>query len=179
MSSSKIWRTQKFPERKLQATSRGTSWVRKDFLCSAVSSCRSSMYCQCQFFYYALSTWLSDQTIMEEASALQTSAVEGSRTTLDESVMPPPSSQRGLKRKSQDTEPALPVSSHVPTEVVSEVKANSHKTIPQLISTRTECPLTLTLSPLDGSFGSAATAAAATATAASTAATAAAGVQSL
>ncbi|XP_061598099.1 RAD21 cohesin complex component b [Cololabis saira] len=50
-----------------------------------------------------------DQTIMEEASALQTSAVEGSRTTLDESVMPPPSSQRGLKRKSQDTEPALPM----------------------------------------------------------------------
>ncbi|XP_029370351.1 double-strand-break repair protein rad21 homolog A-like [Echeneis naucrates] len=51
---------------------------------------------------------IMDQTIMEEASALQTSAVEGSRTTLDESVMPPPSSQRGLKRKSQDTEPALP-----------------------------------------------------------------------
>ncbi|XP_073340320.1 double-strand-break repair protein rad21 homolog A-like [Pagrus major] len=51
---------------------------------------------------------IMDQTIMEEASVLQTSAVEGSRTTLDESVMPPPSSQRGLKRKSQDTEPALP-----------------------------------------------------------------------
>lgn len=54
-----------------------------------------------------------DQTIMEEASVLQTSAVEGSRTTLDESVMPPPSSQRGLKRKAQDTEPALPVSTDV------------------------------------------------------------------
>uniref|UniRef100_I3JJM8 RAD21 cohesin complex component b n=1 Tax=Oreochromis niloticus TaxID=8128 RepID=I3JJM8_ORENI len=51
---------------------------------------------------------IMDQTIMEEASVLQTSAVEGSRTTLDESVMPPPSSQRGLKRKAQDTEPALP-----------------------------------------------------------------------
>ncbi|XP_068603335.1 RAD21 cohesin complex component b [Brachionichthys hirsutus] len=50
-----------------------------------------------------------DQTIMEEASVLQTSAVEGSRTMLDESVMPPPSSQRGLKRKAQDTEPALPM----------------------------------------------------------------------
>uniref|UniRef100_A0A3Q4BHS0 Uncharacterized protein n=1 Tax=Mola mola TaxID=94237 RepID=A0A3Q4BHS0_MOLML len=49
-----------------------------------------------------------DQTIMEEASVLQTSAVEGSRTMLDESVMPPPSSQRGLKRKAPDTEPALP-----------------------------------------------------------------------
>ncbi|KAM6974196.1 RAD21 cohesin complex component b [Tautogolabrus adspersus] len=51
---------------------------------------------------------IMDQTIMEEASALQTSAVEGSRTSLDESVMPPPS-QRGLKRKAQDTEPALPM----------------------------------------------------------------------
>ncbi|KAM7373414.1 hypothetical protein PAMP_008265 [Pampus punctatissimus] len=50
-----------------------------------------------------------DQSIMEEASALQTSAVEGSRTTLDESAMPPPSSQHGLKRKVQDTEPALPM----------------------------------------------------------------------
>ncbi|CAG5887225.1 unnamed protein product [Menidia menidia] len=50
-----------------------------------------------------------DQTIMEESGALQTSAVEGSRTTLDESVMPPPSTQRGLKRKSPDTEPALPM----------------------------------------------------------------------
>ncbi|MED6261104.1 Double-strand-break repair protein rad21 A, partial [Ataeniobius toweri] len=49
-----------------------------------------------------------DQTIMEEANALQASAVEGSRTTLDEAVMPPPSSQRGLKRKSQDLDPTLP-----------------------------------------------------------------------
>lgn len=57
---------------------------------------------------------LPDQTLMEEASVLQTSAVEGSRTTLDESVMPPPSPQRGLKRKAQDTEAALPVSSEVP-----------------------------------------------------------------
>ncbi|XP_028251360.1 RAD21 cohesin complex component b [Parambassis ranga] len=52
---------------------------------------------------------IMDQTIVEEASALQTSAVEGSRTTLDESVMPPPSSQRGPKRKAQDAEPALPM----------------------------------------------------------------------
>ncbi|XP_029298998.1 RAD21 cohesin complex component b [Cottoperca gobio] len=52
---------------------------------------------------------IMDQTILEEASVLQTSAVEGSRTTLDESIMPPPSSQRGLKRKAQDTEPALPM----------------------------------------------------------------------
>ncbi|XP_030003326.1 RAD21 cohesin complex component b [Sphaeramia orbicularis] len=52
---------------------------------------------------------IMDQTIMEEASVLQTSAVEGSRTMLDESVMPPPSAQHGLKRKAQDTEPALPM----------------------------------------------------------------------
>nr|XP_019957995.1 PREDICTED: double-strand-break repair protein rad21 homolog isoform X1 [Paralichthys olivaceus] len=52
---------------------------------------------------------IMDQTIMEEASVLQPAAVEGSRTTLDESVMPPPSSQRGMKRKSQDTEPDLPM----------------------------------------------------------------------
>ncbi|KAM9838152.1 double-strand-break repair protein rad21 homolog A-like [Aulostomus maculatus] len=52
---------------------------------------------------------IMDQTLMDEASVLQTSAVEGSRTTLDESAMPPPSSQRGLKRKAQDTEPALPM----------------------------------------------------------------------
>uniref|UniRef100_A0A3B5MQQ8 RAD21 cohesin complex component n=1 Tax=Xiphophorus couchianus TaxID=32473 RepID=A0A3B5MQQ8_9TELE len=51
---------------------------------------------------------IMDQTIMEEANALQTSAVEGSRTTLDEAAMPPPSSQRGLKRKSQDSDPSLP-----------------------------------------------------------------------
>lgn len=61
--------------------------------------------------YLCLLLCPTDQTIMEEASALQTSAVEGTRT-LDESVMPPPSSQRGLKRKAQDTEPALPVSTN-------------------------------------------------------------------
>uniref|UniRef100_A0A8C7USR7 RAD21 cohesin complex component n=1 Tax=Oncorhynchus mykiss TaxID=8022 RepID=A0A8C7USR7_ONCMY len=49
-----------------------------------------------------------DQTILEEPSVLQASAMEGSRTTLDESVMPPPST-RGQKRKAQDTEPGLPV----------------------------------------------------------------------
>ncbi|CDQ88920.1 unnamed protein product [Oncorhynchus mykiss] len=49
-----------------------------------------------------------DQTILEEPSVLQASAMEGSRTTLDESVMPPPST-RGQKRKAQDTEPGLPM----------------------------------------------------------------------
>lgn len=57
---------------------------------------------------------IPDQTILEEPSVLQASAMEGSRTTLDQSVMPPPSSQRGLKRKAQDTEPALPVSAALP-----------------------------------------------------------------
>ncbi|XP_029587318.1 double-strand-break repair protein rad21 homolog A [Salmo trutta] len=50
-----------------------------------------------------------DQTILEELSVLQASAMEGSRTTLDESVMPPPSSTHGQKRKAQDTEPGLPM----------------------------------------------------------------------
>ncbi|MBN3318238.1 RAD21 protein, partial [Atractosteus spatula] len=49
-----------------------------------------------------------DQTILEEPSVLQMSAMEGSRTTIDESVMPPPP-QRGIKRKSQEPEPALPM----------------------------------------------------------------------
>ncbi|KAM9824332.1 double-strand-break repair protein rad21 homolog A-like [Neosynchiropus ocellatus] len=51
----------------------------------------------------------SDQTLLEETRPLQTSAVEGSRTILEETAMPPPSSQHGLKRKAQDTEPALPM----------------------------------------------------------------------
>ncbi|MBN3284991.1 RAD21 protein, partial [Polyodon spathula] len=49
-----------------------------------------------------------DQTILEEPSRLQDSAMEGSRTTLDESVLPPPPQQRGQKRKSE-SEPALPL----------------------------------------------------------------------
>uniref|UniRef100_A0A4W6EQ88 RAD21 cohesin complex component b n=1 Tax=Lates calcarifer TaxID=8187 RepID=A0A4W6EQ88_LATCA len=72
-----------------------------------------------------------DQTIMEEASVLQTSAVEGSRTTLDESVMPPPSSQRGLKRKSQDTEPALPCN------VTQQLEASSNVDLPPEETTTT------------------------------------------
>ncbi|MBN3299889.1 RAD21 cohesin complex component b [Amia ocellicauda] len=50
-----------------------------------------------------------DHPIMEEPSVLQVSAMEGSRTTLDESIMPPPT-QRGIKRKSQEPEPALSMS---------------------------------------------------------------------
>lgn len=45
---------------------------------------------------------------------LAASAMEGSRTTLDETVMPPPSTPRGVKRKTMDKEAALPVrTSHV------------------------------------------------------------------
>lgn len=53
---------------------------------------------------------LSDQTIMEEPSLLQPSVMESSRTHLDETIMPPPSTPRGVKRKSHDKEAALPVS---------------------------------------------------------------------
>ena len=49
---------------------------------------------------------------MEEPSVLQPSSIEGSRTTLDETLMPPPSRQRGLKRKANDLETTLPVSLH-------------------------------------------------------------------
>lgn len=49
---------------------------------------------------------------MEEPSRLQESVMEGSRTNLDESVMPPPPPQTGVKRKAQqvEPEPVLPVS---------------------------------------------------------------------
>uniref|UniRef100_A0AAR2LNA3 RAD21 cohesin complex component n=1 Tax=Pygocentrus nattereri TaxID=42514 RepID=A0AAR2LNA3_PYGNA len=55
-----------------------------------------------------------DQTIVEEPSMLQVSSIEGSRTALDETLMPPPSRQRGVKRKSQEPETVLPVSQLVP-----------------------------------------------------------------
>ncbi|XP_071000582.1 double-strand-break repair protein rad21 homolog A-like [Oncorhynchus clarkii lewisi] len=51
-----------------------------------------------------------DQTIMEEPSMLQASAMEGSRTTLDETVMPPPSTPPGLKHK----EAGLPMGAQEP-----------------------------------------------------------------
>lgn len=52
----------------------------------------------------------SDQTIMEDPSMVSASVMEGSRTTLDETVMPPPSTPRGVKRKTMDKEVSLPVS---------------------------------------------------------------------
>ncbi|XP_034031184.1 double-strand-break repair protein rad21 homolog A-like [Thalassophryne amazonica] len=50
-----------------------------------------------------------DQTIMEEPSILGASAMEGSRTTLVDMVMPPPSTPRGVKRKTLDKETPLPM----------------------------------------------------------------------
>lgn len=48
---------------------------------------------------------------MEEPSILAASAMEGSRTALDETVMPPPSTPRGVKRKQpMDKEGPIPVS---------------------------------------------------------------------
>uniref|UniRef100_A0A4W5JK16 RAD21 cohesin complex component n=1 Tax=Hucho hucho TaxID=62062 RepID=A0A4W5JK16_9TELE len=55
-----------------------------------------------------------DQTIMEEPSMLQASAMEGSRTTLDESVMPPPSTPHGVKHKAHDKEAGLPMGAQEP-----------------------------------------------------------------
>ncbi|XP_026202489.1 double-strand-break repair protein rad21 homolog A-like [Anabas testudineus] len=80
---------------------------------------------------------IMDQTIMEEASLLQTSAVEGSRTTLDESVMPPPSSQRGVKRKAQDTEPALPMGALDQQQQQQQQGANSSDLPQQLEASST------------------------------------------
>lgn len=55
--------------------------------------------------------WSIDEPILEEPSRLQESMMEGSRTNLDESVMPPPPPQTGVKRKLQqvEPEPVLPV----------------------------------------------------------------------
>lgn len=55
--------------------------------------------------------WNIDEPILEEPSRLQESMMEGSRTNLDESVMPPPPPQTGVKRKLQqaEAEPVLPV----------------------------------------------------------------------
>ncbi|NXD77607.1 RAD21 protein, partial [Halcyon senegalensis] len=56
-----------------------------------------------------------DEPILEEPSRLQDSMMEGSRTNLDESVMPPPPPQTGVKRKLQQVEPE-PVIPHPPAQ---------------------------------------------------------------
>uniref|UniRef100_A0A7N8Y0M3 RAD21 cohesin complex component n=1 Tax=Mastacembelus armatus TaxID=205130 RepID=A0A7N8Y0M3_9TELE len=82
---------------------------------------------------------IMDQTIMEEASVLQASAVEGSRTTLDESVMPPPSSQRGLKRKALHSLSALPINSDHPlgSDVSQQQEVSSNVDLPPEETTTT------------------------------------------
>ncbi|XP_036617676.1 double-strand-break repair protein rad21 homolog [Trichosurus vulpecula] len=46
-----------------------------------------------------------DEPIIEEPTQIQESMMEGSRTNLDDSVMPPPPPQTGVKRKAQQVEP--------------------------------------------------------------------------
>jgi cohesin complex subunit SCC1 len=53
---------------------------------------------------------IADEPIIEEPSRLQDSVMEASRTTIEESAMPPPPPQ-GVKRKAGqiDPEPSIPV----------------------------------------------------------------------
>ncbi|XP_028317524.1 double-strand-break repair protein rad21 homolog A-like [Gouania willdenowi] len=67
---------------------------------------------------------ITDQTIMEEASLLQTAAVEGSRTTLEDSMMASPSNQKGLKGKAQEAEPLEPQESRA-TDASQQLETTS------------------------------------------------------
>ncbi|CAJ0948352.1 unnamed protein product [Ranitomeya imitator] len=82
-----------------------------------------------------------DQPILEEASRLQESMMEGSRTHLDETVMPPPPQpqQQGVKRDSQqmEPEPLLPQEPEPqiempPVELPPEEPQNLSDLIPEL-----------------------------------------------
>lgn len=80
-----------------------------------------------------------DEPIIEEPSHLQESMMEGSRTNLDESVMPPPPPQTGVKRKAQqvDPEPVLPTEQLQqleipPVELPPEEPPNICQLIPEL-----------------------------------------------
>ncbi|XP_065253871.1 double-strand-break repair protein rad21 homolog isoform X2 [Emys orbicularis] len=78
-----------------------------------------------------------DEPILEEPSRLQESMMEGSRTNLDESVMPPPPPQTGVKRKAQqvDPEPVLPPLQQLempPVEMPPEEPQNICQLIPEL-----------------------------------------------
>ncbi|XP_073535900.1 double-strand-break repair protein rad21 homolog isoform X1 [Phyllobates terribilis] len=82
-----------------------------------------------------------DQPILEEASRLQESMMEGSRTHLDETVMPPPPQpqQQGVKRDSQqmEPEPLLPQEPEPqiempPVELPPEEPPNINDLIPEL-----------------------------------------------
>nr|XP_046194656.1 double-strand-break repair protein rad21 homolog A-like [Oncorhynchus gorbuscha] len=76
-----------------------------------------------------------DQTIMEEPSMLQASAMEGSRTTLDESVMPPPSTPHGLKHK----EAGLPMGAQEPQADLS-VLSMAQVDLPQVDLPQVDLP---------------------------------------
>ncbi|KAM9164031.1 double-strand-break repair protein rad21 homolog [Pangshura tecta] len=80
-----------------------------------------------------------DEPILEESSRLQESMMEGSRTNLDESVMPPPPPQTGVKRKAQqvEPEPVLPPQplqqlEMPPVEMPPEEPQNICQLIPEL-----------------------------------------------
>ncbi|XP_073535901.1 double-strand-break repair protein rad21 homolog isoform X2 [Phyllobates terribilis] len=81
-----------------------------------------------------------DQPILEEASRLQESMMEGSRTHLDETVMPPPPQpqQQGVKRDSQQMEPEPllpepePQIEMPPVELPPEEPPNINDLIPEL-----------------------------------------------
>lgn len=82
-----------------------------------------------------------DQPILEEASRLQESLMEGSRTQLDETVMPPPppQPQQGVKRDSQQMEPEPlipqepePQIEMPPVELPPEEPQNLSDLIPEL-----------------------------------------------
>ncbi|XP_072266815.1 double-strand-break repair protein rad21 homolog [Pyxicephalus adspersus] len=81
-----------------------------------------------------------DQPILEEASRLQESLMEGSRSQLDETVMPPPPpQQQGVKRDSQqmDPEPMIPQEpvpqiEMPPVELPPEEPQNLSELIPEL-----------------------------------------------
>uniref|UniRef100_A0A8C4XGM4 RAD21 cohesin complex component a n=1 Tax=Erpetoichthys calabaricus TaxID=27687 RepID=A0A8C4XGM4_ERPCA len=77
-----------------------------------------------------------DQTIVEEPSRLQDSMMEGSRSALDESIMPPPPPQR-VKRKSQEGEtnlstPQIPLEQQLEIPQV-EIPPEEPQSISQLI----------------------------------------------
>ncbi|XP_069076749.1 double-strand-break repair protein rad21 homolog [Pleurodeles waltl] len=77
-----------------------------------------------------------DQPILEEPSHLQETIMEGSRTQLDETAMPPPPTpQQGVKRKSEEMEPALPQQEpEQPVEVPPvELPPEENQTLCQMI----------------------------------------------
>lgn len=85
-----------------------------------------------------------DQTIMEEPSMLGASAMEGSRTTLDETAMPPPATPRGTKRKALEKEPALPMTPLEPQLPADSSVLSQRIDMPQVDMPPEETTLNLT-----------------------------------